>query len=196
MPNFKGIPMTDVNLVGTWREGASTKDGERHFIDFQVDARQPGFENQQHLHLRTKEETYTDKQSGEQRKGYNNDVAYTSEQLNQFIAAAGDNFHHDEARKQTVFGVKASVMPREIKPKEGQTYGDNYLAINTRKPISGSDYQIDENTLTNQFESVKAAKAAAKETPVAEQSAEAPAKAAPSFGAKAAPEGDAPQFGQ
>ena len=169
--------MTDVNLVAVTYDNATTKDGkESQYFDVQVDGRDPRGKGQTNLHL------VSERTEFEGKTHYNNSAPYTKKQFEAIKEAAGDNktpvINKDGQEIGTMYGVKASVMPA------GTSKG---LVINTAKPMSTSEFKLDDKTMTGQMAVVreaKAAKAAAKEAaapaPEAEQQVEQAAELEPS----------------
>lgn len=158
--------MTGVNLVGRVFDKGQTKDGKTRFIDFQVDARDKKAGPQTNAHLVA--EKRVDKDGVER---INNASGYSTEQFEAIVAAAGPNKERitdkDGNEVGTIYGVKANLMPASR---------GNGLVIN-HKSVEQSDFKVGNDTLDNQYASMKEAKAAqgaknAKQAAAPEQAAE------------------------
>lgn len=159
--------MTGVNLLAKVYDNGATKDGKTHYVDVQVDARDARGPEQTNLHLKSERI-----KSDDPKRQFNNGAPYSTSddpakpgQLQEIIKAAGDNktpiLDKDGAQVGTVYAVKANVMPASR---------GTGLVINT-KTVEASDFVVDANTLDNQFESMRAAKAAQAEAKAAQAEA-------------------------
>lgn len=139
------------------------------WLDVQVDARDPRAKDDTNLHL------YSARQQVDGQTRYNNGAAYTQKQFEAIKQAAGTNtvpVMDKDGSKQigTLYAVKADV----IKAANG-----NGLIINTRADKDGqvhvgpSQFQAGPDTLTNQFEAMRSAKATASRQATTEQQATA-----------------------
>src|SRR5438067_159521 len=102
--------MTGVNLIAKVYNNSATKDNKTHYIDVQVDARDPRGPEQTNLHLKS------DRIAGEDGKTrYNNGAPYSIGQLQEIVKAAGPNtepiLDKDSKQVGTLYGVKGNVMP-------------------------------------------------------------------------------------
>ncbi|WP_051847186.1 hypothetical protein [Streptomyces sp. NRRL F-5053] len=167
MAQLKGKgAMRGVNLIARVYTNAVTKDGAAHYADVQIDARDPRGPGQRNLHLKS-ERIATD--DGKTR--YNQSARYSADQMNTIIKAAGSNTVPITDRNGDpvgmLYGFKADVMP----PSRGTG-----LVVNT-KTVEASEFEIDNTTMKNQYDSMRAAhietEAARSRTPPAEQSATA-----------------------
>lgn len=153
--------MKDVNLVGRIYDNAYSKNGKTGFVDLQVDARDQRGPGQVNLHLKSERQKLDDG-----RTVYNNTAAYSADQVQTMLEAAGDqvqpilNKEGVEIGKE--FCVKGDLMTSS---------SSTGLVLNT-KTVGASDFKIDDKTIDNQFASMKEAKearaaerAAAKEAP-------------------------------
>src|SRR2546423_1259928 len=87
MAELKGPgAMTGVNLIAKVYDNGRTKDDKTHFVDVQIDARDPRGPAQTNLHLRSKPIRGDD---GKTR--FNNGVPYSVGQLQEIVKAAGPN---------------------------------------------------------------------------------------------------------
>ncbi|MEV7953021.1 hypothetical protein [Streptomyces sp. NPDC088141] len=163
MARLKGKgAMTGVNLIARVYKNGVTKDSKSQYADVQLDARDPRGPEQTNLHLKS------DRVQGDDGKvRYNNGAPYSVGQMEEIAKAAGPNkepiLDKDGNEVGTTYGFKGNVMPA--------TRGTG-LVVNT-KSVEASDFKIDDKTMDNQFESMKAAKDAQKLAK--ESQAEAPA---------------------
>ncbi|MGW5927736.1 hypothetical protein ACWF2L_16005 [Streptomyces anulatus] len=158
MAHLKGKgAMTGVNLIAKVYKNGVTKDGKTQYADVQIDARDPRGPEQTNLHL--KSDRIKD-ENGKVR--FNNGAPYSTSQMEEIAKAAGPNtepiLDKDGGNEVgTVYGFKGNVMPA--------TRGTG-LVVNT-KSVEASEFKVDNNTLDNQFTSMRAAReaqAAAKES--------------------------------
>lgn len=148
--------MTGVNLIAKVYKNGVTKDGKTQYADVQLDARDPRGPEQTNLHLKS------DRIKGENGKvRYNNGAPYSTSQMEEIARAAGPNtepiLDKDGNEVGTIYGFQGSVMPA--------TRGTG-LVVNT-KSVEASEFKVDNNTLDNQFASMRAAheaQAAAKDS--------------------------------
>jgi hypothetical protein len=177
MAQLKGKgSMTGINLIAKSFHNSVTKDGKSQYLDVQIDARDARGPEQTNLHLVSERQKTDD---GKTR--FNNGAPYSTGQFEEIKKAAGDNLtpilNKDGEEIGTVYGIKGNVMPA--------TRGTG-LVMNT-KTLEASAFTVDANTLDNQFDSMRAAKATAEAT--VETTAEATAEGtAPSAEAEAGPE--------
>lgn len=160
--------MTGVNLIAKVYDNGATKDGKSHYADVQVDARDSRGPEQSNLHLKSERVKGDDGQTR-----FNNGSPYSVGQMKEIADTAGPNTEplrdKDGAEVGTLYGFKGNVMPA--------TRGTG-LVVNT-KSVESSEFKVDNKTLDNQFESMRAARgaqAAAREaqseTPASEQTVE------------------------
>ncbi|KOT57112.1 hypothetical protein ADK43_22005 [Streptomyces rimosus subsp. rimosus] len=155
--------MTGVNLIARVYDNGKTKDGKYQYADVQVDARDPRGPEAINLHLKS------DRVKSEDGKvRYNNGTPYSVAQMEEIVKAAGANSEpivdKDGHAVGTVYGFKGNVMPA--------TRGTG-LVVNT-KSVEASDFKVDDKTLDNQFESMRAAAAARKASKKSQAEAPAP----------------------
>ncbi|MDT8913573.1 hypothetical protein [Amycolatopsis sp. PS_44_ISF1] len=153
--------MTEINLLARVFPTNLTKDGKTQYVDVQVDARDSRASGQTNLHLRSER---VERDDNKPRWSYG--VPYSTNQMAEIIKAAGPNrepiANKDGTQIGTVYGFKANVMP--------VTRGTG-LVVNT-KSVQPSDFEVDGDTLNNQFDSVRAAalmRAVQGRAPAAEQ---------------------------
>lgn len=133
--------------------GFTDKEGNArtaHWIDVQVDHRDPRAKGQHGLHLGSEKQQY----NGQTRDS--NGVKYYDNQLEAIKEAAGDNFYYDESREQTVYGFSGEMMNRnDSKDKEGNLvrYG-NIVKTSSLKP-SKEGFDISIPVMKEQFKAIK-----------------------------------------
>ena len=79
---------------------------------------------------------------------YANSVGYSASQFEKIKEAAGDNVYTEtlqNGQTRTILGITADLM----KISKGQLAGKG-LMINTKSPMSKSEFKVDENTLSKQ----------------------------------------------
>lgn len=178
--------MKGVSLIARVYTSARTKDGSRQFIDVQVDSRDSRGQ-QANLHLVS---TRAKGPDGKMRT--NNGAAYfatskdgSPSQLDKIADAAGPN-KRDIVSKKTgeVIGVDYALKADLQKQSSGHG-----LIINTNT-VTQSDFQMTDDTMTAQFETMGAFGKAEREARAAKQAA---AKEAPQVAQPELPESEAAQ---
>lgn len=174
--------MTNRPLLAVIYPNSVTKNGKTQFIDVQLNADDPAAPGNSDLHVSSVRKTLPDDVAARLGKKFDwvNTQPYSMTQIEAIKEAAGDNFvvvsKADGTPGPTVYSVQASLMP----VKSGG------LIINVKKPMEAGP-TIDENVLTKQFETMKAAKdakaaeKAVEAEVVAEAVVEAEAEAAAPF---------------
>ncbi|QWF85666.1 hypothetical protein HUW46_09121 [Amycolatopsis sp. CA-230715] len=161
--------MQGVNLLAKVLDKSTTRDGKTHYVDVQVDARDPRVRGQTNLHLKSEPV-----QGADGKRRFNNDLPYSVRQLQEMAEAAGENhepvLNKDGQKIGTLYGFKSDVMP---------AMRATGLVVKT-KSAQPSDFRVDDKTLDNQFDSMRAARearnkatAAQASAPAAEQTVEA-----------------------
>lgn len=154
-------------VIGSDKAVAKDAEGKpvRQYLDIQRDLRDPAGASEPHPHAAT----YTDK-NGKTSNG----VGYSPRQVEKMIDVMKEsgNYRYNEERTRFEGTMVADVfVSNKIGPKDNQTEG---LVVNTASPLKASEYNVDENTVDNQYAAAKvnreaAAKAkAAKEAPAPE----------------------------
>jgi hypothetical protein len=159
--------MTGVNLIARVYDNTQTEDGKTHYADVQVDARDRRGPEQINLHLKSKRVVDSDGKIG-----YKNGAPYSAGQMAEMIKAAGLNkeplLDKDGNKVGTLYGFKGNVMPASR---------GTGLVVNT-KSVEASEFKVDDKTLGNQFNSMRAAKASQAQPPAAGQTTRAEQPAA------------------
>lgn len=143
-------------VVGYTNGVAKGKDGKPavQYLDVQRDLRDPAAAGETSPHAATYRTK--DKQG---KDTFGNGVRYSIGQLEAIKAAAGDNWHENPDNGQFIGSLNASVFIGDVGPKGSNDKG---VIINTKKPLTASEYPVDKDTITHQIETAKANREAAK----------------------------------
>ncbi len=152
---FRGLgSKKNVNLLARVYDSNVTKDGRVHFIDVQIDHRDAEHvtgdpQNDRDLHL----SSVRDKGS---KSGWNHNAPYQQSQLDKIVESAGPNkrpiLNQDGEKIGTDYAIKANVMPGRARCSH---------IINT-KTVGQSDFQMDDDTVQGQYDTMHNAKEAIK----------------------------------
>ena len=161
----------NVNLLARVYDSNVTKDGKVHFIDVQIDHRDAEHvtgdpQNDRDLHL----SSVRDKGS---KSGWNHNAPYQQSQLDKIVESAGPNkrpiLNQAGEKIGTDYAIKANVMPGRAR----------YSHIINTKTVGQSDFQMDDDTVQGQYDTMHNAKEAIKADEAAKAAKAAEAKAAP-----------------